>query len=80
VDDPALIEPGMHLTCVKANEWNPEIVDKADLVFKMGRPTVNLDVGQMRIGGEAAVVAGNAAEIQRIANPKIDIFSEIIHC
>jgi alanine dehydrogenase len=75
VEDPALIEPGMHLTCVKANEWNPEIVDKADLVFKMGRPTVNLDVGQMRIGGEAAVVAGNAAEIARIANPKIDIFS-----
>ena len=26
VDDPAWIESGMHLTCVKANEWNPEIV------------------------------------------------------
>jgi ornithine cyclodeaminase/alanine dehydrogenase-like protein (mu-crystallin family) len=29
----------------------------------------------MRIGGEAAVVAGNAEETKRIANPKIDIFS-----
>ena len=29
----------------------------------------------MRIGGEAAVVAGNAEEIKRIANPKVDIFS-----
>ena len=76
VDDPALIEPGMHLTCVKANEWSPEIVKKADLVIKMGRPTLNLDVGQMRIGGEAAVVAGNADEIKRIANPKVDIFSK----
>ena len=75
VDDPALVESGMHLTCVKSNEWNPEIVKSADLVIKMGRPTLNLDVGQMRIGGEAAVVAGNAEEIKRIASPKVDIFS-----
>lgn len=76
VNDPALIEPGMHLTCVKSNEWNPEIVKKSDLVIKMGRATMNLDVGQIRIGGEAAVVAGNAEEIKRIANPKVDIFSK----
>ena len=76
VNDPALIEPGMHLTCVKSNEWNPEIVKRSDLVVKMGRATMNLDVGQMRIGGEAAVVAGNAEEIKRIANPKVDIFSK----
>ena len=75
VDDPGWVEPGMHLTCVKANEWNPEIVNQADLVIKMGRPTLNLDVGQIRIGGEAAVVAGNTEEIKRIANPKVDIFS-----
>jgi alanine dehydrogenase len=75
VNDPSWIEPGMHLTCVKANEWNPEIVKNADLVIKMGRPTLNLDVGQIRIGAEAAVVAGNAEEIKRIANPEVDIFS-----
>ena len=75
VDDPRWIEPGMHLTCVKANEWNSEIVKKSDLVIKMGRATINLDVGQIRIGGEAAVVAGNVEEIKRIANPKVDIFS-----
>lgn len=75
VDDPGWVEPGMHLTCVKANEWNPEIVNQADVVIKMGRPTLNLDVGQIRIGGEAAVVAGNTEEIKRIANPKVDIFS-----
>ena len=43
----------------------------------MGRAdNQHLDVGQMRIGGEAAVVAGNAEEIKRIANPKVDIFSQ----
>ena len=76
VNDSGLIEPGMHLTCVKANEWNPEIVEKSDLVIKMGRATKNLDEGQIRIGAEAAVVAGNAEEIKRIANPKVDIFSQ----
>jgi ornithine cyclodeaminase/alanine dehydrogenase-like protein (mu-crystallin family) len=76
VNEPTWIEPGMHLTCVKANEWNPEIVEKSDLVIKMGRPTKHLDEGQIRIGAEAAVVAGNAEEIKRIANPKVDIFSQ----
>jgi alanine dehydrogenase len=75
VDDPSWIGPGMHLTCVKSNEWNPEIVKKSDLVIKMGRATMNLDVGMRRIGGEAAVVAGNEEEIKRIANPRVDIFS-----
>lgn len=77
VDDPSWVEPGMHLTCVKSNEWNPEIVKKSDLVIKMGRATMNLDVGMRRIGGEAAVVAGNEEEIKRIANPRIDIFPAI---
>jgi alanine dehydrogenase len=75
VEDPSWIEPGMHLTCVKSNEWNPEIVKRSDLVIKMGRATMNLDVGMRRIGGEAAVVAGNEEEIKRIANPRVDIFS-----
>ena len=76
VNDPAWIGPGMHLTCVKSNEWNPAILRRADVVVKMGRATKHLDEGQMRIGGEAAVVAGNAEEIKRIANPKVDIFSQ----
>jgi ornithine cyclodeaminase/alanine dehydrogenase-like protein (mu-crystallin family) len=75
VDDPSWIEPGMHLTCVKSNEWNPEIVKNSDLVIKMGRATMNLDVGMRRIGGEAAVIAGNEEEVKRIANPRVDIFS-----
>jgi ornithine cyclodeaminase/alanine dehydrogenase-like protein (mu-crystallin family) len=75
VNEPSWIEPGMHLTCVKSNEWNLEIVKRADLVIKMGRATMVLDVGMRRIGGEAALVAGSEEEIKRIANPKVDIFS-----
>jgi alanine dehydrogenase len=75
VDNSSCIEPGMHLTCVKSNEWNPDIVKKSDVVIKMGRATMVLDVGMRRIGGEAALVAGNEEEIKRIANPKVDIFS-----
>jgi ornithine cyclodeaminase/alanine dehydrogenase-like protein (mu-crystallin family) len=75
VNNPGWVEPGMHLTCVKANEWNPAIVDRCDVVIKMGRATKHLDEGQIRIGAEAAVVAGNAEEIKRIANPPVDIFS-----
>jgi ornithine cyclodeaminase/alanine dehydrogenase-like protein (mu-crystallin family) len=75
IDDPRLVESGMHLTCVKANEWNPAIVEECDLVIKMGRATKQLDEGQVRIGAEAAVVAGSAEEISRIANPPVDIFS-----
>jgi len=76
VGEPSWVEPGMHLTCVKANEWHPDIVDKADLVIKMGRATMNLDTGMRRIGAEAALVAGNEEEVKRIANPTVDIFSK----
>jgi len=76
VGEPSWIEPGMHLTCVKANEWHPDIVHKADLVIKMGRATMNLDTGMRRIGAEAALVAGSEEEVKRIANPAVDIFSK----
>lgn len=76
VDEPSWIEPGMHLTCVKANEWHPDIVNNSDLVIKMGRATMNLDTGMRRIGAEAALVAGTEEEVKRIANPKVDIFSK----
>ncbi|HZD41263.1 MAG TPA: hypothetical protein VE131_11110 [Terriglobales bacterium] len=76
VAEPSWIEPGMHLTCVKANEWRPDIVRRADRVIKMGRATMNLDTGMRRIGAEAALVAGSEEEIKRIANPAVDIFSQ----
>jgi ornithine cyclodeaminase/alanine dehydrogenase-like protein (mu-crystallin family) len=75
VGEPSWIEPGMHLTCVKANEWHPDIVKNANVVLKMGRATMNLDTGMRRLGAEAALVAGTEEETQRIANPNVDIFS-----
>ena len=76
VGDPSWIEPGMHLTCVKANEFHPDIVQRSDIVLKMGRATMNLDTGMKRIGAEAALVAGTEEETKRIANPDVDIFSK----
>lgn len=75
VGESSWIEPGMHLTRVKANEWHPDIVANSDVVLKMGRATMSLDTGMRRIGAEAALVAGNEEEIKRIANPDVDIFS-----
>ena len=75
VGETSWIEPGMHLTCVKANEWHPDIVTNSDVVLKMGRATMRLDTGMRRIGAEAALVAGTEEEIKRIANPDVDIFS-----
>ncbi len=75
VEDPSWIEEGMHLTCVKSNEWNPEIVKSCDLAFRMGRSAIkNLDEGMRRIAAETAMVAGTEEEIRRIADPEVDIF------
>ncbi len=75
VDDTSWIEDGMHLTCVKANEWNPKIVKICELVFRMGRSAMkNLDEGMRRIAAESAMVAGTEEEMRRIADPKVDIY------
>jgi alanine dehydrogenase len=76
VANPAWIGRGMHLTCVKANEWHPDIVHHSDIVLKMGKATMKLDTGMRRIGAEAALVAGTEEEIKRIANPNVDVFSK----
>lgn len=75
VHEPSWLEAGMHLTCVKANEWNPEIVKRCDLAFRMGRSAIkNLDEGMRRIAAETAMVAGTEEEMRRIADPEVDIF------
>ncbi len=75
VKDPAWIEEGAYLTCVRPNEWAPEILKKCDIVLKLGRGTITkLDVGMQRIAGYAAYVAGTKAEMQKIREPKVDLF------
>jgi hypothetical protein len=75
VKDPAWIEEGAYLTCVRPNEWAPEILKKCDIVLKLGRGTITkLDEGMQRIAGYAAYVAGTKAEMQKIRVPKVDLF------
>ena len=77
VQEPSWIAPGVHLTCVRPNEWSPDIVDHCDLVIKLGRGTVlNLDEGMQRIAGYAAYVAGSQTEMGRIRQPTVDLFEK----
>jgi len=72
------IAPGIHLTCVRPNEWSPEIVNDCDLVIKLGRGTIqNLDEGMQRIAGYAAYVAGTQSDMKRIRQPTVDLFEKI---
>jgi len=71
------ISPGVHLTCVRPNEWSPEIVKDCDLVIKLGRGTIqNLDEGMHRIAGYAAYVAGTQSDMKRIRQPVVDLFEK----
>jgi alanine dehydrogenase len=71
------ISPGVHLTCVRPNEWSPEIVKDCDLVIKLGRGTIqNLDEGMQRIAGYAAYVAGTPSDMKRIRQPVVDLFEK----
>ena len=77
VGESSWIEEGMHLTCVKANEWDPNIVKSCDVVAKMGRGTIEImDHDMRRIAAEASLVAGTEEETRRIANPEVDIFND----
>ncbi|NIO11018.1 MAG: ornithine cyclodeaminase family protein [Deltaproteobacteria bacterium] len=71
------IQSGVHLTCVRPNEWSPEIVDECDLVIKLGRGTIlKLDEEMQRIAGYAAYVAGTPSEMKRIREPTVDLFEK----
>ncbi|MFQ5683456.1 MAG: ornithine cyclodeaminase family protein [Candidatus Binatia bacterium] len=75
VKDPAWIEQGTHLTCVRPNEWAPEVLESCDVVIKLGRGTItNLDEGMQRIAGYASYVAGAETDLQRIQKPTVDLF------
>ncbi len=77
IQEPSWIAPGVHLTCVRPNEWSPEIVNNCDLVIKLGRGTIlNLDEGMQRIAGYAAYVAGTQSEMNQIRQPTVDLFEK----
>ena len=80
VNDPDLIESGMHLTCVKSNEWSPEIVKKADLVVEWAvPPSISM---RARCASAARPPSSPATRKKSNASPipKVDIFSSDYRC
>lgn len=76
VENTDWVEDGAFLTCVRSNEWAPSVLERCDLIFKLGRGTIqNLDEGMSRIAGYASYTAGTAAEMKKIVNPKVDLFA-----
>jgi len=76
VENPAWVEDGAFITCVRSNEWDPTILDRCDVIVKLGRGTIGtLDQGMRRIAGYASYVAGTEDETKRIVTPGVDLFA-----
>ena len=72
-DEPAWLKEGAHITCVRACEIGPKVVQKCDLSFKLGRNTVDtMDEGMIRLHGNVGYIAGQPEERARIPNPTVD--------
>jgi alanine dehydrogenase len=76
VENSGWVEDGAFVTCVRSNEWEPGILDRCDVIVKLGRGTIGtLDEGMRRIAGYASYVAGTEDETSRIVTPSVDLFA-----
>lgn len=67
------LEEGAHITCVRACEVGPRVVQRCDLSVKLGRNTVEtMDEGMIRLHGNVGYIAGQPEERARIPNPEVD--------
>jgi ornithine cyclodeaminase/alanine dehydrogenase-like protein (mu-crystallin family) len=72
-DEPEWLKKGAHITCVRACEIGPKVVQRCDLSVKLGRNTVDtLDEGMIRLHGNVGYIAGQPEERSRIPNPAVD--------
>jgi alanine dehydrogenase len=72
-DEPEWLEEGAHITCVRACEIGPRVVQRCDVSIKLGRNTVEtMDEGMVRLHGNAGYIAGQPEERARIPNPTVD--------
>ncbi len=72
-DEPAWLKEGAHITCVRACEIGPKVVESCDLSIKLGRNTVEtMDEGMIRLHGNVGYIAGQPEEKERIPNPVVD--------
>jgi alanine dehydrogenase len=72
-DEPEWLAEGAHITCVRACEIGPRIVQRCDVSIKLGRNTLEtMDEGMVRLHGNAGYIAGQPEERARIPNPSVD--------
>jgi ornithine cyclodeaminase/alanine dehydrogenase-like protein (mu-crystallin family) len=72
-DNPEWLAEGAHITCVRACEIGPKVVQRCDLSIKLGRNTVDtMDEGMVRLHGNVGYIAGQPEERARIPNPEVD--------
>ena len=75
VEDPSWIKEGAHLTCVRANEWNPDVLKRCKVVAILGRHTIDkMDEGMRKYQSTASYVAKSLEEKGLIHASKVNIF------
>ena len=76
LEEPDWIREGTHITCVRANEVGPRVVERCDLLIMLGRQTMPLcDEGMVKIHGNVGYIAGQPEEMARIHQTKVDNYS-----
>jgi ornithine cyclodeaminase/alanine dehydrogenase-like protein (mu-crystallin family) len=72
-DEPDWLQDGTHITCVRACEIGPRVVQRCDVSVKLGRNTLEaMDEGMVRLHGNAGYIAGQPEERAKIPNPTVD--------
>jgi len=72
-DEPAWLKEGAHITCVRACEVGPRVIQKCDVSVKLGRNTIEaMDEGMIRLHGNVGYIAGQPQGRARIPNPAVD--------
>ena len=72
-DAPEWLKEGAHITCVRACEVGPRVLQKCDVSVKLGRNTIEaMDAGMVRLHGNVGYIAGQPEERARIPNPVVD--------
>lgn len=72
-DEPEWLKEGAHITCVRACEVGPRVIQKCDLSVKLGKNTIEaMDEGMIRLHGNVGYIAGQPEERARIPNPAVD--------
>lgn len=69
--DPSWISDGMHLTDAGQGEWDPAVIERADVRIRLGRATFQTpEPGTTRIGPMEAFVAGQPEELGCLPEPR----------